>query len=278
MKIELKKCKKGLFEKIFPYPSFSLRFWVSVGTLLFLSLLAALLIIFIKTSWTNIFSALSLLLQTLTIIFGVVATYFALKQLTEARYSKLQEIGGKDLRAQRYSSAISNWKEALLIKPTSGILLNLMEAYLISEEFKEFDELLKYLEKKKRLQQKTIIEPKDYVIYCYLRTFRNLFVENLGAAKDCLKEMINFIEENEFKQNIGWDFSDIRKSNTYKKLTGDIQKVADNLMYYLEKRLTEDDIQLFKSNNYLFIANVKLIQSTQEKMYKVSSNNLVVMN
>lgn len=278
MKIELQKRKKGLFEKIFTYPSFSLRFGVSIGILLFFSLLAVILIIPRITTWANRFSALNLLLQGITLIFGIVAAFFALKQLTESRYSKLEEMGGKDLRAGRYFSALSNWREALFIKPTSAVLLNLMEAYLISEELKDFDEMLGYLEKKKSFQQKTIKEPKDYLIYCYLKVFRSLFIENMGAAKDCLKEMLDFTAEKEFKQNIGWSFDDVKKCVLYKQLTGDHKKVADNLIYYLERRLTTEDEKLFKSGNYLFPANVKLIQSNQEKMYKVSSNNLIAIN
>lgn len=261
MTLEFKKRKKGIFERIFTYPSFNLRFSISLLIVLFFSSAAVITVIIKTSAWQNRLTCFSLLLQGATLVFGVVATYFALQQLTESRQSKLEEVGGKDLRGERYFNAMSSWRDALYIKPTSSIFLNLMEVYIIAEELKDFDELAKYLKKRKSFQRKTITEPKDYIILCYLQIFRGLIVENMGVAKEHLIEMVSFIKKEEFKASLGWNFNDIKKSPPYLRLTGDHKITADNLILYLSKRMTLKDNAKFEAGDYLFPPTLLLLKS-----------------
>jgi len=252
MTLEFKKRKRGILEKIFTYPSFNLRFGISLVTILFLSSFAVIIIIIKTNDWQNRLMCFGILFQGVTLVFGAVATYFALQQLTESRHSKLEETGGRDLRNSRYFNAMSSWREALYIKPTNSIFLNLMEVYIIAEELEDFDELIKYLKKKKSFQRKIMTEPRDYIIFCYLQIFRGLIVENMGVAKEHLAEMINFIKTEGSKASLGWNFTDIKKGPSYLKLTDDHKKTADNLILYLDKKLAPEDIIKFENENYLF--------------------------
>lgn len=251
MKLEFKKRERSTLEKIFVYPSFSLRFWLYSGILLFITVGVIVVIIPQISSWSNRLSSINIFIQGMTLIFAVVATYFALKQLTESRFTKLDEIGMQNLKNKRYFVAIKNWREALYIKPDASVFMNLIETLLAIQEFKEFDELIGFLEKSKSFQRSIITEPRDYVILCYLKVYRSLIVENMGVAKSYLNDLISFIVKNNFQLSIGWDFSDIKNSEPYKKLVGDHKTVLDNLIKYLLKQLSPEEKVRFESKNYI---------------------------
>ena len=251
MRLEFKERKRSILEKIFVYPSFSLRFWVYSIILFVLICVPTLLIIPKISNWSNRLSGINIAIQGMTLIFAVVATYFALKQLTESRFTKLEEIGMRNLQSKKYFLAIKNWREALYIKPDSSVFFNLMETLLTAQQLKEFDELVGYLEKSKSFQQSIMLEPQDYIIFCYLKVYRNLIVENMGVSKGYLKEMTSFIQDNKIQINIGWNFNDIKDGGPYKKLTGDHKTVVDNLIKYLSGQLSPEEKNKFESNNYL---------------------------
>lgn len=251
MKIEFKKRRRDVLEKIFVYPSFSLRFWFYTVGLLILVGIPTLFIISQISTWSNRLSGMNIALQGITLIFGVIATFFALRQLTESRFSKLDESAMESLKNKQYFRAINIWREALYIKADSGIFFNLMETLLAAGQEDEFDIFLGHIEKSKSFQQSIITEPEDYIIFCYLQIFRNLFVENMGAAKCNLKILIEFIKENKSQPSIGWNFDDIRDSTPYNKLIGDHKTVADNLVKYLEKQLSPAEKIKFENENYV---------------------------
>lgn len=98
MNLDFKKRQRSILEKIFIYPSFQLRFWVY--TILFFVLIGVptFLIIPKISTWSNRLAGINIALQGMTLIFGVIATYFALQQLTDSRFSKLDESGVAFLR------------------------------------------------------------------------------------------------------------------------------------------------------------------------------------
>ncbi len=261
MRIEYKKRKKSLFERIFKYPTFSFRFWFSSSSLIVIALIALLVIIPKISTWDNRLTALSLAFQCIALIFGIIATFFALTQLTESRFSKLEEIGLSHLKNMRYFNAISSWKEALYIKRNSTVFFNLAEAFLIAGQIQDFDEIISCLEKKKSFQKNVLEEPRDYMIFYYLRVFRALMVENMGVAKNYLNEMVDFVKKENFQSTVGWTFDDITRCEYYKKMVGDHKVVADNLIKYLDRKLVIQDRAIFESNDYLFVPKTPLIQN-----------------
>jgi hypothetical protein len=255
MRIDFKKRKRSILENIFVYPSFSLRFWLYAFILFIVAGIPTLIIIPKISILADKLAGIDVVLQSVTLVFGVIATFFALRQLTESRFSKLDELAMQNLKSKEYFRAIGNWRGALYVKPDSGVFLNLIETLLTVEQFDEFDQFVGYLEKSvffhRSFQQQIITEPKDYIVFCYLQTLRSLVVENMGVAKGHLKELTDFVKENKFQSSVGWDFRDIQSGGAYKKLIGDHKTVADNLIKYLSQQLDQDQKVKFESDNYL---------------------------
>lgn len=248
------KTKKSLIEKVFIYPSFNLRFWLSVAVLIVVFAIITKLALAFATNKDDIYQTLNLIIQVAMLVAGVIAAYFALRQLTESRYLNLTELGMQYLRRNPpgYSKSIQVWKEALYIQAEPNTFLNLAEVLVISEQFSDFDQYVSYVEKNSSFQHRVLQESSDYLIFYYLQAIRQLIVKNMGEAETKTKQLVAWVKSENLTQRVNWQFVDFTRSESYqKKLIGDHKTMTDNIIKYLSRELTPEQISKFESGNYL---------------------------
>ena len=246
------KNKKGFWENVFLYPSFNLRFFSVVFLILFIFLFMVRLVVPLIGNFSDKISVLSLFTSLVTLVLGILAAYYALRQLVEARFTGLDEGGLQELKNKRYFRAIRKWKEAFYIRPDSGVFCNLAEAYLLIADFDSFDQHLKNLSAGALIQPTMFQEESDRLIILYLEIVRQLLVENLGEAKKKLTNLVKLcLGAKLVLNNFGWDFRDLTSSDTFNNLpTGESKIILNNLILYLQKKISPLRKKEFDEGNF----------------------------
>jgi len=246
--------KKNFWEKFFVHPTFNIRFGFSVAFLIILSIICVTIgIKFLKISDLNEkLNFINVVIQGATFLFAVIAVYFAFRQLIESRLDKLKTNAYGYLKTKNYEKAIQLWKEAFYIKEEFDTFANLLEAYLITKSYKEFDEEIENL-KKIGLIEKLVNGYRESIIFLFLKITRHLLTENIGNAKPYLENIINLIKEKNLTLERGflmWDFSDLKQSEAYTNLKGESIKILDNLIRYLTDSMNFEERKSFEEGNY----------------------------
>ena len=169
----MKKVKKDFWEKILLYPSFNRRFGFALVVILIFFLFFTHFILFrlqIVEEISDQIAILDLITQGATLLLAILATYYALRQLVETRFTSLDEAGTQEIKRKHYSRAFDKWKEAFYIRPEALVFASLCESLLLIGDFDTFDEYMKIPEWKKEIFQ----EVSDQIILLYLKSIRNL--------------------------------------------------------------------------------------------------------
>jgi tetratricopeptide (TPR) repeat protein len=245
--------RETFWEKFFIYPSFNLRFWVPIVGGFIIAFCVILFIINkleLKKDLNSLFAFLNIAIQSLLLVFAIYSLFIIYRQLVESRFEKLVTEGRTYIKSKNYVNAINCLKEALFIKEDNKIALELLELYLIIGNFLKFDESIKNYNIGGMLK-KIISEPEDELILNYLLSTRYLLVENLGEAKNFIRQAIKIREEKLSKNHRPlWDFNDLRTSNIYQGLRGESRKILDNFLRYLENVLDEEQKEKFEKGNF----------------------------
>ncbi|MEX2409906.1 MAG: hypothetical protein WD607_00805 [Candidatus Paceibacterota bacterium] len=248
----MNKIDKNKWEKVFLYPSFNIRFW-STLILGFLFFLILGLGFFNKhKDYLNISEQLTfwgLVVQLAILFLGIFTAYYALRQLSESRFTKLDEAGIQNFRNGRYFRAIYNWKEAFYVRPDTNIFLNLAETYLLIKDYEFFDEHVNNSEIR-FLKNKVFKEKTDKIILLYLKVVRNLLVKNQGKAESFILDILSLMSEVNEKRILEWDFFDIIKSKPYKELNGECKIMINNISNYLSGNMTKEKRNEFEDGNF----------------------------
>lgn len=220
------------------------RYWTFIILFFFFSI-ALYFFIYKYSPSKNLESNLNVAGQSLTLIFAIVVGYFAFQQVIENKFEKLKEQANSSFRRNRYIRAIKYYEEARLINPKDFYLLaELVEVYLIIQNPTKFNENIIRLEK-------LIIEECEWSVVYYLKIANHLLKQDLGSAKIELKNYLQkAIENKSILTNFSWGFSEIKKSNPYKKIDGDVKTIFDNFLNYLSKSFSESDLKNFEEGNY----------------------------
>ena len=217
------------------------KYWKFVISFVVIGILSGTIIYFYTE---NVVGNLMLLIQIFTLIFAIFVGYFAFQQVAENRLDKLEEKGYMHLQKQEYLRAIKSYEEAFLIAPKDfNILSNLLECYLIIQDNKNFNE-------KKELIEKIIIEDREKIIFCYLKSANFLLKQDLGKARKEMKECMEFIKSSSFSFYPLWNFRDIKNSELYKDLKGESKKILDNFINYLQGILNAEQKTKFEKGSY----------------------------
>jgi tetratricopeptide (TPR) repeat protein len=189
--------------------------------------------------------AISVANQATGLIFAIFVGYFAFAQVMETRKEKYDRVGATNMLQQNYRKAIENWELAHSIKPKdSSTLQNLLEAYLLNKQFDDFDRKIGLLEK-------VAVDDEKIVLY-YLKVCRELFKSHLAEAEAEISKTVDYIKENSsYFKRLGWGFKELRESETYKGMRGDVKKLIDNYTAYVDRTLTPEQIKQFENGNYL---------------------------
>ena len=244
--------KKGIWEKIFKYPSFDTRFYTTLlivifvfGGVLYISLFRLSFI----TGITNQIAVTSIIIQLATLVLGGFAAYYALRQLVETRFINLDEAASSELQRKRYSKAVQKWKEAFYIRPEANIFTNLTETLLIMEDYDNFDQYIKISESVEFLKKEIFQEASDQIILLYLKSTRNLLVKNQGEAEKHINKIVELVKKEGFA-NLQWNFLDLQTSKPYQDLTGECKNMLDNLISYLSKTISPTRKSDFEDGNF----------------------------
>lgn len=248
----MEKVDKGFWEVIFKNPSFNIRFGCTLSLVL---LVFALVGGFVLRKTTlidgvgNQIEFINLLIQTATLVLGIFAAYYALRQLVETRFTGLDEAAMQEHRRQRYNRAFNKWREAFYIRPESSVFTNLCESLLLFGDYETFDKYMTLLDEDSSLQKNILEENSDKIILLHLKSIRNLLVKNQGEAEKHIAEIISVVQDGGFP-NLDWDFLDLSRSQKFLDLNGECKKIAENLIMYLKKEFTPEQKAIFESGDY----------------------------
>lgn len=247
----MKKIKKNIWEKVLVYPSFNTRFVCTLGMVLFIFFGIGFIIFMSQYTkgTSDQIAILNLLIQSATLVLGIFAAYYALRQLVETRFTSLDEAGSQEIKRQHYSRAFYKWKEAFYIRPEAAIFNSLCETLLLIGDFDTFDEYIKIPEDKNVFKKEIFQESSDQIILCYLKSIRYLLVKNQGEAEKHLSGLIDLAKK-EGLSDIQWDFLDLRTSLSYQDLNGECKKIAENLISYLSKTMSVNRKIDFENKNF----------------------------
>jgi hypothetical protein len=247
----IRKVKKDFWEEIFVYPSFNIRFGVVLTVVLAIFCVFAYFLLFkleIINGTSDQIAVLNLIIQSATLVLGVFAAYYALRQLVETRFNSLDESGMHELKRSHYSSAFQKWKEAFYIRPEARVFTNMCESLLLVGDYDTFDQYVGMSYSKSVFKKEIFQESSDQIILLYLTAIRHLLVKNQGEAE---KHVLSLIElaKNEGLLGFQWDFIDLQRSPSYQDLSGECKNIADNLISYLSKTIQPVRKDDFESGN-----------------------------
>lgn len=241
------KNRKNFWERVSQYPSFNTRFFTSLLIVLIIFIFIGFLIFKFKIveNRTETIEVLNLFVQSLTLILGIFAAYYALRQLVETRLTSLDQAGSQALERRKYLKAFEKWKESFYIRPDPEIFANACEVLLMMGDYKAFDEYIDIPEKVGLIKKNIFGEQSDKVIFLYLKSMRHLLDKNQGVAEKYLNELVEIINKSGIPI-LSWNFFDIQGSEPYQNLTGECKQMAENLVRLLSKQLADEE-----KNNFL---------------------------
>src|SRR3989344_3526973 len=246
-----RKVKKDFWEQLFVYPSFNTRFGFTVGLILlfFVAITFAIFKLKIIDGISDQISALNLIVQLALLVLGILAAYYALRQLVETRFINLDEAGMRELKRNHYSRAFEKWREAFYIRPEAAVFTNMGEALLLIGDYNTFDQYARMSEGSSFLNKRIIQESSDQIILLYLKAIRHLLVKNQGEAEKYIADLIELVKNNGLL-GFQWDFLDLQRSPTYQDLSGECKNIAENLIAYLSKTIQPARKADFETKNY----------------------------
>lgn len=220
-------------------------YWIFV-IIFTISIVIAYTLIFKLSQPNNLSVHLTVLGQISALIFAIFVGYFAFLQVSINRFEKLEKDAYNYFKSEDIKTAIVYYEQALSLQPKDFKTLgNLMEAYLIDGQYDKFDAKLPLL-------NKCTLEEYQKISICYLEIAKFLLQKRIGEGQDKIKECIEMIKNNPdlLRKNV-WDFSDMQKSELYKKLSGEVKTTFDNFIKYLEKQMDEKQKFEFEGGNFL---------------------------
>lgn len=249
-----KKTKKGIWERLPFYPSFIVRFSATLIIIVLIFFVLTYLLVFrikIATNISDQISIVNLLIQAATLVLGVFATYFALRQLVETRFNGLDETATAELKRNHYSRAFEKWREAFYIKPEPRVFNNMCESLLFVGDFDSFDQFIHMSSVPGSLKNELSKEHSNKVTLLYLQAARHLLVENLGEAKKIINILLTHVK-NHGLEGFHWDFFDFIRSPLYLKLNQECEakRIIDNLISYLSQNIQPKRKKAFESENF----------------------------
>lgn len=250
----VKKVKKDFWDNLFDYPSFNKRFFfVLIFVLLVFCILAYFVCIKLQViqSVSDQVAMINLFVQSATLVLGIFAAYYALRQLVETRFISLDEAGTQEIKRFHYLKAFEKWREAFNIRPESGIFTNMCESLLLIGDYNTFDQYVKKIQGTRFFEKEIFQESSDKIVIIYLKIVRHLLVENLGEAKKYILELITLVKQDGLF-GLNWDYSDLRTSTVFQDLNtdGEAKKIIENLILYLSKNIPASRKKDFESGNY----------------------------
>lgn len=255
--------KKKIWDKF----SFNVGFIATVVTALLIFLVTYQVIVFklqlvkgleLRMEFAN------LMVQVAVLFLGIIAAFFALRQLVEARFNGLDEMALRDLRRKQYLRASQRWSDAFRIKQEPDVYLNLCEALLLQGDYVNFDDRFSLSAKKGFFKTDLITEDSDKLVLNFLGMMRHLLVKNQGVAENYVREIINLVKNNS-AQSLNYSFDDIRTSKVYLDLEdGDCKKIVENTMKYISKSFSQEERISFEGGRYANVEVDKVIETDEE--------------
>lgn len=246
-----KRVKKDFWEQLFVYPSFNTRFGFTVGFILlfFIVITFAFFKLKIIEGISDQIAVLNLIAQLILLVLGVLAAYYALRQLIETRFINLDEAGMQELKRNHYSRAFEKWREAFYIRPEAAVFTNMCESLLLLGDYDTFDQYARMSESSSFLNKNIIQESSDKTILLYLKAVRHLLVKNQGEAEKYIADLIKLVNSDGLL-GFQWDFLDLQRSPAYQDLSGECKNIAENLIAYLSKTIQPTRKTDFEAGNY----------------------------
>lgn len=246
-----RKVKKDFWEQLFKYPSFNHRFGFTVGLILvfFIAITIAIFKLKIVSEISDQISILNLIVQLAVLVLGILAAYYALRQLVETRFINLDEAAMQELKRNHYSRAVEKWREAFYIRPEAAVFINMCEGLLLVGDYDTFDQYIRMSESSGFMNKEIIQESSDQIILMYLRAIRHLLVKNQGEAEKHTASLITLVQSDKLL-GFQWDFLDLQRSPAYQDLSGECKNISENLISYLSRTIQPTRRTEFESGKY----------------------------
>ncbi len=247
-----KKVKKDFWEELFVYPSFNIRFGFTLTLVLVMFCVITYFLLFklhIIEGISDQIATLNLIIQLATLVLGIFAAYYALRQLVETRFTGLDEAGMQELKRNHYSRAFEKWREAFYIRPEAGVFTNMCESLLLVGDYDTFDQYIRMSQRAGFLKKEIFQESFNQIILLYLIATRHLLVKNQGEAEKHITNLIDLVKR-EGLFGFQWDFIDLQRAPAYQDLNGECRNIAENLISYLSKTIQPTRKTDFEMGNF----------------------------
>lgn len=243
----LKNTIKKVFNSLFLSKPSIIKKYLVIVFIYIIIFISAYIGTFKLTKPENINNVLNIVNQALTSILAIMAGYLAYIQVVENRVSRLKEEADYKFASKCYTRAIKLHEEIHSIdKKDFSVFAELMELYLINGDFDLFNNNIENL-------KKVIIEKSEKIIFYYLLISNSILQEKILEAKNKIKDLIN--ENKELNKKVYWSFIDIKENSIDaqrgKQFSPECIKLFNNLIKYLTKQMTDEDIAEFENGNYL---------------------------
>lgn len=174
------------------------------------------------------------------LVFATFTGYFAFAQLQLSRFDKLKDEAYRYMKDGKHYRARNLYEEAYSIKNNDFTTTsNLAEIYLILKDLESFNKIEGRL-------RKMCLEDTEKAISSYLSIVRFLIKEDIGEAKKPLKELFKIINARPKSFDYGfWDYSDFKKTDTYKSISGESKEIIDNLIKIGEQKVSNEEREMF---------------------------------
>jgi tetratricopeptide (TPR) repeat protein len=196
---------------------------------------------------------INILGQALTIVFAIIAGYLAFLQVAENRVDKLVDLATEAMRRMSYNRAIEYYEQALQCDSNNNIdiLMNLIEACIINEDYERAEEKLEILKIKATKSR----EPREWIIYLFLSAIKYLFRQHLDDANEKISDLVTYYLDKKIPfKRVGWSYSEILSSSVFQSTNTVVQQMFLNLTQYIDGGMTSDVRKIFEEGNYSYSA------------------------
>lgn len=227
------------------------RYWLICAIFILISVIVYLSI-FKRYTGDSLDHAISVVGQNITLLFAIVVGYFAFEQVSIQKAEQKQKTGYENLRQRKLGRAKSDLEDSLSLDPSNiNTLLNLTELYLITADYKAFNEKVILLES-------MVIDRPEKVLLHYLKVIYALFTKGYD---DAVRE-INICVKEEGSINIAertiprWGYGEIVLAEPFKRFNENEKKLVEIYFRYLQNALNTEEMVAYR-NGDLLLQNVK---------------------
>ena len=242
----------GLY-KLAKKPAIIKKYWYFVIPFSFVAVATYWLVLSIYINDQKLDIYINILNHASGLTFAIFVGYFSFLAVNQSRVDKLKVEAIQYLAHKDYTRAIKNFEEVASSEPNDfQNLANLLEGYLITKDFKSFDN------SKDHFKKLIFSKDKDHLVYHYLMILSYLLKGHVVDADRHIAELINFKTQNQ-DTTVTWHFGDLTTSKVYTtdlKDGTESKSKLNNVLDYLQGKMDQGKADRFEGGDYILTESV----------------------